>query len=532
MATVRSLRLFIVIFLSAALLLVACSSTPTTETPRIQIELLADGEQQSLEVPLGSTVRLALEQASLVMGPLDRTEPSLSTQLEGGDEVRVLRVSEEFEIETETLPFTSRTVRNESLTEGEQRLIQAGVSGVQETTYRLLFEDGELVTRSEVSTHIVEAPVDEIIMIGVQAPSTAQPIQGRLAYLSAGNAWLIEGNTGQRRAIVTSGDLDGRIFSVSPDGGWLLFTRSSDAENQINTLWVASLDEDSDVVVSLRATNIVHYAGWAPGREQLTVAYSTVEATDGPPGWTANNDLWEMRFTPAGTVFTAEQILEPRTDSLYNWWGSTYAWSPNGAQLAFTRPDAVGLVLTEEDDLDILHELLPFQTESEWAWMPGASWTPDGGSLLFANHAEQAGLEIQERSPLFDVVAMDTGSGALQTLVEGAGMFAQPQASPQYAGGYLLAYLQALSPTQSDVSDYQLMLAEADGGEAQRLFPPLGALGLQPQAVSWSPAPLDADGSLYIALNYYGNLWLVDVFSGATLQLTADGLVSALSWGD
>jgi hypothetical protein len=111
-------------------------------------------------------------------------------------------------------------------------------------------------------------------------------------------------------------------------------------------------------------------------------------------------------------------------------------------------------------------------------------------------------------------------------------MFAAPQISPLFEGGHWTAYLEALNPNQSDVSDYQLMVAGPAGGGGQRLFPPLGAAGLSPQVVAWSPAPEDADGSLYIAVTYYGDLWLVDAFSGATLQLTGDGLVSALSWGD
>ena len=67
---------------------------------------------------------------------------------------------------------------------------------------------------------------------------------------------------------------------------------------------------------------------------------------------------------------------------------------------------------------------------------------------------------------------------------------------------------------------------------ATTLLPPSGAPGLAPLPFSWSPAPEDADGSLYIAFIYQGNLWLVDALSGATTQLTADGLVSALVWGD
>jgi hypothetical protein len=525
----RFLRHFIPVLL--AVLLAACGAT-SDASPQIEIEIVADGLTRDELVNAGSSVRAALGEAGLELGPLDRVEPSLSVDLLAGDQVTVIRVEEEFETEQDVLPFSSRTLRNESLPEGEERLIQAGAAGSQEITYRLLYEDGELVSRTQVGSHMVAAPVDEIIMVGVQAPESSVAIQGRLAYVSTGNAWLIEGGNGQRRAIVTSGDLDGRILRISPDGQWLLFTRAGDGEELINTLWASSLAEGSELIVDLGAENIVHFADFVPGADTPTVAYSTAEVAAGPPGWQANNDLYTVRFSEAGTVFQPTQLLEPRTDSLYTWWGSNYAWSPDGEQLAFARPDAVGLVDLEGDDLDILQDVLAFQTESEWAWMPTVSWSPDGSRLYYTNHVEQPGLEQQARSPLFDLVAMDAESGALSTLASNVGMFAQPQASPAVEGVSYLAFLQAINPTQSDVSAYQLALMESGGGPATILFPPSGAAGLAPGRFSWSPAPGGSDGGLYIALVYQGNLWLVDVFSGATTQLTADGLVSAVAWGD
>jgi hypothetical protein len=525
----RFLRQFIPVLL--ALLLAACG-TASDASPQIEIEIVADGRTRTEMVSVGSSVRAALEEAGLELGPLDRVEPSLSVELVAGDQATVIRVEEEFETEQDVLPFGSRTLRNESLPEGEERLIQVGAAGSQEITYRLLYEDGELVSRTNVGSHVVAAPVDEIIMVGVQAPASLVAIQGRLAYVSAGNAWLIEGASGQRRAIVTSGDLDGRILRISPDGQWLLFTRAGDGEELINTLWVASLAEGNDLQLSLRAENIVHFADFVPGADTPTLAYSTAEVAAGPPGWQANNDLYTVRFTEAGTVFPASQLLAPRTDSLYTWWGSNYAWSPDGSELTFARPDAVGLVDLDGDDLDILQDVLAFQTESEWAWMPTVAWSPDGSRLYYTSHVEQPGLEQQARSPLFDLVAMDAGSGALSTLANNVGMFAQPQASPTVEGASYLAFLQAINPTQSDVSAYQLALMNSAGGPATILFPPSGAAGLAPAPFSWSPAPEGADGSLYISFAYQGNLWLVDVFSGATTQLTADGLVTAVVWGD
>jgi resuscitation-promoting factor RpfB len=49
----------------------------------------------------------------------------------------------------------------------------------------------------------------------------------------------MEGSTANRRVIVSTGDLDGRIFTLSPNGEYLVFTRKSNkpADQEINTLW-------------------------------------------------------------------------------------------------------------------------------------------------------------------------------------------------------------------------------------------------------------------------------------------------------
>jgi hypothetical protein len=102
-------------------------------------------------------------------------------------------------------------------------------------------------------------------------------------------------------------------------------------------------------------------------------------------------------------------------------------------------------------------------------------------------------------------------------------MFASPVAEQD---GQQVAYLRAFTPSQSDISAYQLMVA-APSGVSIPLFPPEGAAGLQPQRVSWSPS---AENGPMIAFVYQGNLWVVNVITSEAQQLTGDSLVSVVSW--
>jgi hypothetical protein len=100
----------------------------------------------------------------------------------------------------------------------------------------------------------------------------------------------MDGDTSNRRPIVTNNLVDGRVFEISPDGEWLLFTQLSEDPEIINELYIINLEEENAEPIYIKADNIIHYAEWAPGFN-LGVLFSTVEPRAVAPGWQANNDL-------------------------------------------------------------------------------------------------------------------------------------------------------------------------------------------------------------------------------------------------
>jgi hypothetical protein len=512
-------------------LLSACipSKTPTQLAYAITID--ADGKQTPLSVPAGTTVQLAVEKAGLTINPLDRLEPAGFTVLTSGDTIRIVRVREVFENKENTIPFDRQTVKNESLPEGQTMLIQAGVNGVEQVTFRQIYENDQEISRSIFKSVMMVEPHPEIVMVGVQKPFTAIPIPGKLAYLAGGNAWMMEKDTGERRPLVTTADLDGRVFSLSPDAGWLLFTRQSTKEpgEEINTLWMVSLDESAAKPISLRVSNIIHFAGWIPGKG-LSVAYSTVEPRATAPGWQANNDLFITTYSATGVILETQQVIEANTGGVYGWWGTTYAVSPDGAKLAYGRPDGVGLVDLEKKTLVPLVDITPYQTRADWAWVTGLAWAPNHRVLYMVSHPPKPGLSDQESSPLFDLMAVVLDEGANITLSPQSGMFGYPSASPQMPdNSFHLAYLQAIFPEQSDSGRYRIVVMDRDGSNRQVIFPPEGLPGLEPQQVIWSRLPF-AKGGNWIAAVYQGNLWLINPDTQEIQQVTGDGLIKRIDW--
>jgi len=519
------------VFLVISLLLAGCSAQTSATPASISVQLTADGETKQLQLPPGSSVQYALDTARLTLGELDRIDPPVFSILANGAFIQVTRVTEEFEIQETTIAFERQTVRNESLPEGQTVLIQAGNNGAQQTKYRILYEDGREVSRTVFKVDTLVEAQPEILMIGVQTPFSPANIPGRLAYLTGGNAWVMEETTGNRRPLVTTGDLDGRIFRLSGDGTWLLFSRKAAPDStDINTLWAVRLDQEDPRPVNLKISNAIHFADWMPGSNS-TILYSTVEPRSAAPGWQANNDLRLVTIGAGGTVLRTEEILDAASGGIYGWWGTTYRWSPDGQALAYARPDSIGIVDLKEKTQQPLIDVIPFQTGSDWAWVPGISWSPDHNILYATLHAPMSGVSNNETSPLFDLSAIfpDQGGQPLALVLQ-SGMFAYPSISPvdDIRQGYQVAYLQSIFADQSDTSNYRLMVMDQDGSNRESLFPAPGLPGIEPQLVVWSPDKLE--NAYWLAVIYQNNLYLINPGDGQAQQITGDGLIGSIDW--
>jgi hypothetical protein len=529
----------VMIFLALLAVLTGCRP-PQISQADITINIRADGATQQVSIPAGSTVQQAIAAAEITLGNLDRLDPPGYTVLSAGDSVRVRRVREEFDTQQVIIPFEHQELRNESLPEGETRLIQAGQNGLKELTYRHVYEDGVESSSSVVKEVVLQPSTPEIVMLGVQAPFAPLPIPGKLAYLAGGNAWVMEDSTVNRQPLVTTGDLDGRIFALSPDGNWLLFTRKSTPTNaslkplqeEINTLWVVSTASQTPTPINLKVSNVVHFAGWVPGQAN-TVAYSTVEPRATAPGWQANNDLYTVTFSPGGVVIKPKRIVEANAGGIYGWWGTTFAWSPDGSQLGYARPDGVGFVDLETGSLSPWLDVTPLNTHGDWAWIPSLAWGADGETLFIVTHAPPTGLVSPEESPFFDLIGLSLVNNANVRLAQQVGMWAYPAVSPLRMNGsekaYRVAFLEAIFPAQSETSRYRLVVMDRDGSNRQRLFPGQGLTGLEPQTPVWAPEVIPGEGD-FLAILYQGNLWLVDVGSGQAQQVTGDGLIGKIDW--
>jgi hypothetical protein len=495
------------------------------------VTLVVGGEPRTLETQ-ALTVRDLLLEADVTLGENDRVVPAETTFVEDGMSVRVVRVDVRTETAQRELPFERETGRDASIPAGETRLLQSGVTGLEEITYRIIIEDGEEVDRQVLRRVTLRESRNEIVLIGAQAELKPVPITGTVVFVADRNAWTMQTTSPNQRRLTHMGDLDDHVLALSPDGSHLLFTRVPTETGEglpINTLWVIGTATVDAEPVQLEVGGVL-WADWAPDCQGAPtgvgcrIAYTTGDWAEGDPGWRAENDLWvAWPRASNGRLFNQRRVVAPSAGGTYGWWGTTYAWSPGGQNLAYARADEVGVIGVYSSGQNPLARFSSYRTYASWAWTPTVSWSPEGNFVITTLHGPSPTGEAPEDSPIFDVWAVDATGTISAELSSEAGMWAAPAYAPE---GDYVAFFRSRSPYTSNTSGYDLYLMDRDGSNHRRLFPPEGEIGLEyrPQMMAWGP------GGDRLIVVYHGNLYLIQASTGEVQQLTSGRNATAVLW--
>lgn len=520
-------------FIILCLLLGGCTEIRNfyaeNEKPTRNISIFCDNIRYDSSISLDATVAEAIRSVGVTVNDADIVIPAMPMAVPADGIIRITRVTTEDIVSEQVIPFQSQTVRNESLPDGETRLIQQGQNGTRQIVTRYTYEDGVQTAKAVVSVVTIKESVPEIIMRGAKAEYAPIKINGRLIYISEGSAWMMEGSTENRTPLVSTGDLDGRVLDLSSDGQWLLFSRTG-RSTEVNGLWMVNVNDWNAEPISLRVSNVLHFASWLPGNTRRFV-YSSVEPSDQTPGWKALNDLRMQFVSDTGMLMTQEEILEPDDSGDYAWWGTEFSLSDDARQLLFATPEKLGLIDRLTGEKAELINFTPYEkTRSDWAWIPGFCWNSENTGFYFTFHGKTDG-EIQTFDPTdYHIAFYDLNTGAFHTVVKNAGLFSYPTISPRFSNGKsYLTWLQSELPQQVESERYRIMISDQDGANVRTVYPSQSSSGyITPQHLVWSPG--ETQSSAWIAFLSDGNIWLVNPFAGIHNQITSDGTVSRFIW--
>jgi uncharacterized protein YabE (DUF348 family) len=133
----------------------------------VPVTVLVDGRTLRTRTHRERVDEVLADLGVVLMGQ-DYTLPALDAPLGQEATVKVVRVSERFEIEQSPIPFETVWQPDPALEIDNQRVLQEGARGVLERRIRIRYEDGNEVARELDSEYVAAPPTTKVMGYGTQ----------------------------------------------------------------------------------------------------------------------------------------------------------------------------------------------------------------------------------------------------------------------------------------------------------------------------------------------------------------------------
>lgn len=128
-------------------------------------------------VTVAAVTAVSLGTLGALAGPSPETDKKSTPQVQSAEAPKKVepKVETKTTTQTEVVSFTSSTVDDSSLLQGNTQVRTQGANGERTITYEVTYTDGVETARKEVANQITTKPIDEVIARGTKAPQPDCP---------------------------------------------------------------------------------------------------------------------------------------------------------------------------------------------------------------------------------------------------------------------------------------------------------------------------------------------------------------------
>ena len=148
---------------------------PEITVLRNQIIYINNGGQQMVTNSYGLTVGELLKSLNLELNEGDAIDVALETMTYDGMELNIDRWTTSTEFVYEEVPFETEYVQTSKMLKGDEKIVTEGVNGELKHTAKVVFFNGQEVSREIIATEQTAEPVNQVIKQG-----TFEAEQGKL----------------------------------------------------------------------------------------------------------------------------------------------------------------------------------------------------------------------------------------------------------------------------------------------------------------------------------------------------------------
>ncbi|MBE6934250.1 MAG: DUF348 domain-containing protein [Ruminococcaceae bacterium] len=140
---------------------------------RKQLITIIHGGKTLDVVSYGETVESLLERLSLILTEEDVVSIPLSTQTHDGMQITISRTMQVEETYVSVIPFETTYCYDPSLAEGEEKVLTPGVNGQLLCTAKVVYLNGEEISRTVLTENVVAQPVNAVVAVGTYTEQIA-----------------------------------------------------------------------------------------------------------------------------------------------------------------------------------------------------------------------------------------------------------------------------------------------------------------------------------------------------------------------
>jgi 3D (Asp-Asp-Asp) domain-containing protein len=111
-------------------------------------------------------VKDILKEHNIILGKMDQIQPALNETVSRNGTIQIIRIKEKMISEKVPIPYESDIRYNDELEQGKIQLIQEGQNGEKEVQYKVVYKDGEEISKDIIKEEIITSAINEIVEKG------------------------------------------------------------------------------------------------------------------------------------------------------------------------------------------------------------------------------------------------------------------------------------------------------------------------------------------------------------------------------
>lgn len=131
------------------------------------IKINVDGESKTVR-SWAKNVSEVLREKGVLVGDKDKIEPEGGSEILKNMEITITRVAESEVKEDVAIEFSEKVIEDPNTFIGKDFVKQKGVNGLKENTYKIISENGAMISKSLINTEVIKEAVGQIKVKGTK----------------------------------------------------------------------------------------------------------------------------------------------------------------------------------------------------------------------------------------------------------------------------------------------------------------------------------------------------------------------------